>query len=465
MTLSNSLSYTGTFLKVNGAVLLIPAVVAYIYSENQVPFLIAGILSFLVGALLSRKPRVELTFMDAMLLSAVTLVLVSLFGAIPFYLTLDGNILEILVDGFFESVSGYTTTGLSVMHEDLPKSMLFLRALVQWIGGLGIIILALSALAYGTSTLYLYREEQESNRILPSVKKSARTVIKIYIFYSFVATVLLWLSGVDLYIAVTDAFTSLSTGGFSSGYVYRDTISEVLMIIFMLVGSVSFTVHYDLFSGDIKKIAKNIELGALFFILLLASMIFTMILINEGYALGDSVHNSVFNVVSALTTTGYNSIDFAGLSDIGKFFISVLMIVGGGMGSTAGGLKIMRVIVLFAGVFWLIKKMSLSEHAILPLKIGGTVYPIKELNTISLYFFMYVAILALSTFVLSVYGYATIDSFFVSASAIGTVGLSTINLAVLPILPKLLLTLSMLFGRLEIIPIIVLFSAILKRLR
>lgn len=460
MLLRKLLSYAGVFLKVNGLVMLSPSIVAYALGEDAIPFLAGGILCLAVGLILSRMPQGELSFSEAMVLSALTLLLVSFFGAIPYFFSFEGGVHRLLVDGFFESSSGYTTTGLSVMRDvnSFPRSLLFYRSMTQWVGGVGIVILAFSALSHGVSIIHLFRGEQEFNRFLPSVRHSARAIINIYFFYTVVGFILFWLSGLNPLISASNVFTSLSTGGFSSSdFVYSGFLSKILLVFLMLVGAVSFTVHFDVVSGNLGKAFKNVELRAFLFFILVGVVLFAGVLVSEGNALEYSLDKSFFNVVSALTTTGYSDIDFSSMSEAGKLLTSVFMVVGGGMGSTAGGLKVIRVMVLLGSVLWLFKKISYPKSVVVPFKVCGMVFDLTEVTYITIYFFVYVLVLFVGVIVLNLDGVSGVDGFFVSSSALGTVGLSTVDIYPLSAASKLYLSLEMLLGRVEIASMALLF--------
>lgn len=458
--------YLGLFVKINALVLAAPALVALYYDESTAPFLAAALISFAAGYLLSLHPKGDLNRGETMALSALTLMLVSFAGAIPFYMTLQGDPATVLVDGFFESVSGYTTTGLSVIDDlsVVPKSILFLRSLQQWIGGLGIMILAFSALMYGVSMLNLYREEH-GEKIMPSVKENARILVKIYVAYTVVGTLALALSGVGFFTALNNSLSLFSTGGFNaSDHVYSNGWGKALFILFMVSGSIAFKLHYRIFKRDLKTVFGNLELQALATLILIGCLIFPLALWSHGMPVQDSLEHGVFNMVSALTTTGYTNIDYSQASDLFKLLTTAYMLVGGGMGSTAGGLKLIRFIVLANAVWWFIRKSSYSPNAVVVLKLGDRVIKVDEIVSMALFFFTYACVLSAGTLVLAFHGVAAVDSLFVSASALGTVGLSSITISSLPLLPKLFLALEMILGRLELIAVIALAGYLVQTL-
>jgi len=468
MELRDTLGYLGLFLEINGVLLLAPVLIALYYNEDTLPFLLSFILSILVGRILTRYPRRELDLGNAMLLSVITLLVVSFFGAIPFFMTMKGSLIDVLVNGYFESVSGYTTTGLSVISnpDEYPTGVLFVRALAQWIGGIGIIVLCFSGLVReGISTISIYRSELGLDRIHPSLKRTVREINKIYIVYTLIGVLLLWISGMDLIDSLTQVLCAISTGGFafSESASYGNWISQSVIVVFMLIGATAFPLHYMLLNGRFREFLNSTEIKALIVLLLVGIGLFAVILYHDGMDAGDSIEHSVFNIVSALTTTGYSDMDFGDVHEFGPLLLIVMMLIGGGIGSTAGGLKLIRIAVLVKSVAWVMRKSTLSERAVVPLKVGGRVLEEKEVISTAVFFFIYIIIMIFGAIVLTGYDYSMVDALFVSSSAIGTVGLSTIEISTLPILAKIVLIIEMVAGRLEILPLMALIHYTIRR--
>ena len=468
MELRDTLGYLGLFLEINGVLLLAPVLIALYYNEDTLPFLLSFILSILVGRILTRYPRRELDLGNAMLLSVITLLVVSFFGAIPFFMTMKGSLIDVLVNGYFESVSGYTTTGLSVISnpDEYPTGVLFVRALAQWIGGIGIIVLCFSGLVReGISTISIYRSELGLDRIHPSLRRTVREINKIYVVYTLIGVLLLWISGMDLIDSLTQILCAISTGGFafSESASYGNWISQSVIVAFMLIGATAFPLHYMLLNGRFREFLNSTEIKALIVLLLVGIGLFAVILYHDGMDAGDSIEHSVFNIVSALTTTGYSDMDFGDVHEFGPLLLIVMMLIGGGIGSTAGGLKLIRIAVLVKSVAWVMRKSTLSERAVVPLKVGGRVLEEKEVISTAVFFFMYIIITIFGAIVLTGYDYSMVDALFVSSSAIGTVGLSTIEISTLPILAKIVLIIEMVAGRLEIFPLMALIHYTIRR--
>jgi len=466
--------YLGAFLLINGFLSLLPVLVALYYNEPPIPMLISSVTSCIFGVALMQSPKQELSFGDAMLLVSFSFLVLSFFGAIPFFMILEGDLLGVLIDGYFESISGYTTTGLTVLSNQMLKpsfefyhSIVFGRVLSEWLGGLGIIVIFMSILAKGgISTVYLHRIESSGSRIAPSIEHTARIIIRIYLFYTLIGAILLWISGLDFFHSIVGVMSVLSTGGFIGSLSRLSTVpwtTDLVLMLCMVLGAVPFALHYTIFSGDLKKFFQNVEIRTFFWVLSLSILILLSIVNSRGiYDIADVLHRSALGVVSAITSTGYSS---AGLENIGYmevFLLMILMLIGGCSGSTAGGLKFIRISVLIHAVQWLIKKYSLPETAVVPLKVSGRVFHNKELMNISLFFFIYVVLIFFGNAIFMLFGIAPMDAVFLSVSAQGTNGLSRIEIAPLPLIVKLVLIFQMIAGRLEILPVLALTGFAIK---
>lgn len=475
MYLKNTLGYLAVFLLISGVLSLLPVGVALYYAEDFIPLLLAALLSCLSGLLLLKKFKLEdLDFGEAMFLGALSFIVISLFGAIPFFMSLNGPLLERTVNSYFESVSGYTTTGLSIFPLACFRptfknyhSFIFRRTFSEWVGGLGVIILFLSILARGGhSTVYLYKLGEGAKRITPSVEHTARIIIRVYLFYTFIGAITLWIFSEDLFHSLTGIMSTLSTGGFiflDQGFTTLLQLHPELMdllALFMLIGAIPFTLHYFFFGGKLKKFFHNLEVTSLLWFLSLFTLLFILLgWLEIPFASGgiQLVHNSVIMVISALTTTGH-PLPFTAMSDLEKFLLLILVLVGAGAGSTAGGIKLIRVAILSKAVPWLTRKSSLPETAILPLKIKEKVFEEKELREIALFFFIYLVLVMFSCFVLLIYNQPLGNALLLSASAQGTSSVAPIDVRTLPVLAKIVLIFQMIAGRLEIFPILALIG-------
>jgi trk system potassium uptake protein TrkH len=462
MDFKSVFSYVGVILEILGILVLLPVIVSWIFNEGMhILFFVTAIISFVSGTILDKKLRKEeLTLSSAMVIAAMSFILVSIIGAIPYLSYLAP------LDAVFESVSGFTTTGLTVVTpENLPYSLLFWRSFTQWIGGIGILfIFLLLVRSPGISSCYLYKVEARVEKIEAGVYSSVKKIFTIYIFYTMIGIVLLMLAGMPVFDSVLNSFSSLSTGGFTpktnSIGAYQNPWIETVIIFLMVLGATSFFVHDKLLRRKIISYIKNPETRLFWFLILLFSVLLSVSFLSStpGFA---AVRNGIFHTFSALTTTGF-TVFGSSPEGMSVFMLIILMVIGGYAGSTAGGLKLVRSGVILKSISWLGKKISLPQEAVVPFKFGNKVVKDSELTIISFFVCIYILILCASTIILTCLGYSPINSFFEAASAQGTVGLSVISLNTMPWIGKLVLMMNMLLGRLEIFPFLVLLYTLYK---
>lgn len=447
------LSQLGVVLELTGMFMLVPVIVGGLFGEGYyLPFIIGAIASFAIGTILDRKfPRGELDFSSAMLLASISFILVSLVGAVPYLPLLTP------VDAVFESVSGFTTTGMTtVLPEQLPKSLIFWRSLTQWLGGIGILLIFMMMLpSLGMSSYFLYIVEGKE-RIKAGVYHSMRRISIIYASYTVIGVLLFALAGMSLFDAFSHSLTSVSTGGFStmngSLASFNNPFINTVACLLMILGATSFLVHDKLWNFRFMSYIKNPE-TRLFWA---AILIFSVLLIISGLG----IFPSMFHVISAVTTTGFTVSEIETATP--SFIISLIMLIGGFAGSTAGGLKLIRVFSIGKGLYWLGKKMLLPREAVVPFRLGGSFLRAPELLKIFLFVIAYMLLISITTIALSVMGYNPVDAFFQASSAQGTVGLSVIPVSTMPEAGKVLLMINMLLGRLEIFPFLALVLALFR---
>ncbi len=454
-------SYTGTLLEILGILILVPALISWIYSDGLYPaFFAAAIISFIFGTLLDKRfQKADLTISSAMVISALVFLLASLIGCIPFLFYAAP------LDAFFEASSGFTTTGLSVLNpETLAPSLLFWRAMTQWIGGIGIILIFILLVASpGISASYLYRAEGRTERIEPGIKNTVRKMFVIYGIYTFAGVLLLTAAGMPAFHSIMNTFTSLSTGGFTptnlSVAAYNSVFMEAILIVLMVLGATSFFIHDMILRKRFRDVLRNPEFR-LFWTLIVT---FTLLLLLSMITFPEGFRYSIFYAFSALTTTGMTNsvVPAAGLT---KLLLLLMMIIGGYAGSTAGGIKLIRAAVIGKSIPWIGKKISLPEEAVVPFKLGNKIFKNSELSVITLYVSIYLVILGASSVGLTILGYSPVDSIFQAASAEGTVGLSVMDTASMHPAGKLILIFNMFIGRLEIFPFMVLVYVVYRGL-
>ncbi|MBW6461937.1 MAG: TrkH family potassium uptake protein [DPANN group archaeon] len=457
--MKNVMSYVGLLLEIFSIFLILPIIVAYIYGESATPFFVTFTISIFLGIFLEKYfNRETLDISRGLVITALTFIMFSVLGAIPFLLMTTGEPLG-AVDALFESVSGFTTTGLTVFSdvESIPKSILFWRSEIQWVGGMGIIILFLSILSgLKTSSMALYSAQGYNERIEPTIKETSQKMIKIYLTYSLFGVFALYLTGLNLFEAIATMFSAISTGGFTVvNQFYTANWTLAIVSVLMILGSINFIIHDKIFKRKFDMIKENIEIRSFFATLIL---FITIILI-----VTKSLKLSLFQAISALTATGFSISDVSGFAPAIIFVTIIAMVVGSSSGSTAGGIKQMRLILAIKSIFWAIKKTTLPKDAVIPFKLGGKSIEDDVIKITQVFIFTYVAILIIGSLCLMGYGYAPIESLFQAASAMGTVGMSMIDVGAAVAGVKIILMVCMFLGRLEIFPILILIERIMNK--
>ncbi len=470
--------YLGVFLVVSGVLSFLPVPVALYYHEPILMLVIRIIVFWSVGMVFMHHPREHLDFRGAMFLIALSMLILPLIGVIPFFQMFEGGFFEVMVNGYFEGVSGYTTSGLTVFSQeqlspDSPSyrhSFVFSRTLMEWTGGLGIIVIFLSLLARGgMSTVFLYRVEG-GERIVPSIDHTTKIILRIYLFYTFTGAILLWLFDMSPLYALSTMMSVLSTGGFISlvGGINITPLAEIVILVFLILAAIPFTLDYVLLSGNLKKFFGHLEIRFGCWIMFFSLIFFMAASLTNGGNFLDSLHRNIILIIASITTGGYHLGILDGLHGSEIFLVIILMLVGGGAGSTAGGLKLIRVGVLSGAIRWFIKKLSLPESAVFPFKVGKNVFSGEELRNIALFFFIYVVLILFGTFSIIAWGVGADggvelqDALLLSVSAQGNVGFSTIDIMSQSLIVKLVLIFQMIAGRLEIFPILALIGCFVK---
>lgn len=453
--------------------LLISALVAFIYHEAMLPFLLAALVSVLVGVVFhfvgpGKDVKVTLHRKDAYLTVTLSWLLISGAGSLPYIIS---GAIPHYIDALFESVSGFTTTGSSILTniESLPKSILFWRSLTHWVGGIGIIVLVIIVMpilhigGYHLFTL----ESSLQEKILPKIKSVGVRLMLIYLVLTIVEILLLWLGEMNLYESVCHAFGTVATGGFSpkntsiAGY---SAYSQYVIMIFMLLAGTNFVIHYYLVKGKLSKIRENEEFGFYVSIVLLLGAILTFILFFQmDKSLEVAFRESFFQLISIVTCTGYATADYLEWPVYAWMLIFFAMFLGGSTGSTAGGIKMVRHLILLKNLKRIFKQL-LSPNAVLPIRLNGRSLKESANSSIMSFIVIYFLVFAIGTFLLV---FMKIDIKTAASSAatcmagigpgIGSVGPAG-NFAHLPAMAKFVLSLLMLFGRLEIYTILILFT-------
>lgn len=465
---------TGAVLIAVGLISLIAGIVPIIFNENGsiIWIIITCSIFFVNGSIFKIIGRTddETRTRHAMVIAALSWLLISLISTIPFYYIARIDFLS----AFFESVAGWTGTGLTMFSHPstLNHTLQFWRSFTQWIGGVGVIVLTLIVLARpGTGSFTLYRSEAREDKMRPSIISTVKTIWWIFLLYTAIGIALLYIAGMPLWDAVNHCMTGLATGGFSvkddsmAGY---STWAQIAIVIPMIMGAIAFSAHYDFLKGKIKKFFKDAQTQVLIFLLIIGALFLTYLNMPLYKSFLTSFKYSAFQFVSALTCTGFTNYNITSWGDQAKFLISIAMIIGGAAGSTAGGIKLFRLILLSKGVGWKLRSVFLPPKSTFRYKLGdkilGREEAIEEMSEAAVLSFLWVILLIIGIFVIMKTTNANLaDAMFEVCSAQGNVGLSVgiTGIGMNPV-AKLMLILNMWVGRLEIIPILVFIRAIIK---
>ncbi|HPE75890.1 MAG TPA: TrkH family potassium uptake protein [Draconibacterium sp.] len=462
----------GKSLFILTAALFATTLVALLFSEPVKPFLISGLIAFLFGLLLYifKRPSHEiesLTKKDASLIVSFSWIFFSLIGALPYIISQS---IPGFINAFFESMSGFTTTGASILTdiEILPKSILFWRSLTHWIGGIGIIVLVIvimPSLNMGSYNLFTF-ESSVQEKIQPKIKAVGRRLMLIYFLLTITEIFFLVLGNMNLFESVCHAFGTVATGGFSPKNTsiagYSPYIQYVIMI-FMLLAGVNFVLHYYFFKRDFKKIKENEELKFYLFVVFVVGIILTLSLyfkMNKPFE--ESFREAFFQIISIVTCTGFASADYLMWPSFAWTIIFLAMFLGGSTGSTAGGIKMARHLVLLKNIKRFFLQLQ-SPNAVKNLKLNNNIVSDENNRTILSFIVIYFLIFAFGSVLIVAFGVdgETAGSAVATCMAgigpgIGTVG-PVSNFAHLPDIVKIILSFLMLIGRLEIYTLIILF--------
>ena len=458
------LHYLGYIMQGLGIVLLVPILVALIYGEyiKVSAFLIPCFISFLLGTLFTKKLKKydKLRLKHGMLISSFAWLWASLIGATIMTLSLDIH----FVDALFENMSAWTGSGMTffVNVEILPKSILFLRSLEQWIGGLGIVIIFIGILIRsGTAASRLYKSEAREEKIKPNIANTLRKALEIYLIYTAAGIVLFILAGLPIFDAVNLTFTSISTGGMSIknanvGF-YQNSLVYIITMALMIIGATSFSIHYRIIKTKGKSVLKDVQFQLMICLIVIASVF--ILITNKMVPIEE-----LFTIVSAITTTGANVVppyELAMWSSSSLIILMVLMLIGGSSGSTSGGLKLIRVITVLKGMNLTVTNLVSPEGRVVSTRIGGKKINEREIKEASAYIALFLLFLICGWIIMTLYGYDPFTALFDIISLQSNNGLSTgIVFGGLPIPLKLTLIFLMWIGRLEIIPVLVVFRTI-----
>jgi trk system potassium uptake protein TrkH len=464
----------GVLLVVLGFSMLAPYAMQLMYSENSHSFVSSSFVTIFIGILFilaNLEKEFKLDLRQTFLFSTLAWLMVAIFGSLPFLLSPDKFTFS---EAFFESMSGITTTGATIITDldNSPKSILLWRAIMQWLGGIGIVVMAITILPLlkvGGMQLFKMEGPDSTEKILPRTIEVATIIISTYFTLTLLCGFFYWTFGMSIFDSISHAMTTIATGGFSThndsiGF-FKNSNIEVVASVFIILGSIPFISYLKFIRGNKSIFFQDVQIKGLIYLLLVSIIImfFYLLFINyESNAL-DKIRISSFNVISILSGTGYVTDDFGLWGKFSLIFFLFLMFVGGCAGSTACGIKIFRLQMLFIFLKNQVKKL-ISPNSIIIAKYNNQKISDNFINSIIIFIFSFLFLFFIIALLLSISGLDFLTSISGAASAISNVGpgLGDVigpngNYKAIPDLSKWILAIGMLLGRLELFAVLVLF--------
>ncbi len=464
----------GWIFLIYAALMILPLLTGLIYHENVFNFLLSIAITALLGLMLMiPKPCDKIIVArDGFVIVGLAWIGISLLGAIPF--TVSRSIPN-YIDALFETASGLSTTGASILQDfdGMPRADMFWRLFTHWIGGMGVLVFLMAVMPMsGEHSMHIMRAEVPGptvGKLVPRVRHTAQILYMIYVGMTISEMVCLLLAGMSFYDAVLHAFATAGTGGFSTnaGSIagFHNSAVEVVLTVFMLAFAVNFNLYYLLLIGSWRKALKNQELHRYAAIILIAVGLITFGICGTGnYTFRHGLHTAFFNVASILSTTGFGTVDFTEWPEYCKWIIILLMFCGGCAGGTGGGIKLSRIMILLRSLRAELQKM-VRPRTVVRVEMDGQRVEKQTVRAASTFVSLYMILLLVFAALVSLDGHDVATCFTASLSCLSNIGPGITkaigpagSFAVFSGRSKLLLTLAMLIGRLEIYPILVLFS-------
>lgn len=462
----------GKVLKIEGLLMLLPAIVGLIYRESCVwALFLTAALCIATGALLNMIKIQNHTFhsLEGYVSVALCWVVISVFGSLPF--VFSGEIPS-FVDAMFETISGFTTTGASILTnvEGMSYCMLFWRSFTHWIGGMGVLVFVLAVLPLsGDSNMYLMKAESPGpsiSKLVPRLKNTAMILYGIYTVMTIIEVVLLLCNGMPVFDALTTSFGTAGTGGFGikndsmAGY---NSAIQWIVTIFMILFGVNFNIYYLMLCKKWRDVLKSEELRTYIGIIMVSIIVITGYILTTYHTFGSALRHASFQVGSIITTTGFATTDFNLWPQVPKTILIMLMFVGACAGSTGGGIKVSRFVIMFKTVM---KEMFTfaHPHGVKKVKMDGHVIEHETVRSVNVFLVAYMLILALSTLLVGIDDFDFITNFTAIAATFNNIGPGlelvgpTQNFSIFSDFSKIVMSFDMLAGRLEIFPMLMLFS-------
>ncbi len=461
-------------MKVEGCIMIVPALIAVGKSENDSirAFLTTIIMLWLLGTILTsiKFKNKDIYAREGFVITALSWIVLSFFGAMPFYFS---ETIPSFIDCFFETVSGFTTTGATILTEieGLPLSILFWRSFTHWIGGMGVLVFLLAIIPMGGDrSMYIMKAEAPGplvGKLVPKVKSTAKLLYLIYIFLTIAEMLFLLIGGMPLFDSIVTAFSTAGTGGYSiknaSIAAYNSPYIEYVIAIFMMTFGINFNLFYLLIMKDFADIFKNEELKYYLGIIGVATLLITANIVSMYDSIEQAFRYAFFQVTSVITTTGFITQNFELWPEFSKTILVVIIMIGACGGSTGGGLKVSRLVIVLKMITQELKRM-VHPRSVNIIKLDGMKIEQETVDSVTSFFVIYIFLIFGSFILISVDNFDFTTSLTAVMTCVGNVGpgLGGVgpveNFSIFSPFVKLVLCMDMLLGRLEIFPLVMLFS-------
>ena len=468
------LRVTGFALLLEAACLLLPTLVAVIYREDPMPFLWSILILVVVGAALSLllKGRTSSNLLprDGFLTVGLIWTLFGVFGALPFRFSgLFGN----FVNCFFECISGFTTTGSSILTavEGLPYGLLFWRSFTNWLGGMGVLVLTAALLpSLGISSNFLIRAESPGpvkSKLVPRASQSSKILYSIYLALTVIEIPILRAAGLPWYDSIVASFSTAGTGGFSilnaSIGGYNNPAAEIIITVFLILFSINFAMYFLLLTRRFKQVLKSDELRFFLIVVVVSIAAITINIAPTFDSVGTALRAAAFQVASIISTAGFASVDFNLWPEFSRMLLVILMLIGACAGSTGGGMKCSRILVLIRSANREVRSI-IHPRSVSVVRLDGEPLSEQTVKTTQSYFIVYIFLIFVASLIVGIDNFSFGTTLTAVISCVGNIGpgLEAVgpmgNFAGFSDLSKLVLSFCMILGRLEMFPILVLFS-------
>ena len=462
----------GCVINIEALCMVLSLICAAVYKESQIwTFAICIVFCLFFGTLLSfKQPKNKTIYSkEGFIIVALSWVVISIFGALPF--VISGYIPNI-IDAFFETVSGFTTTGASILTdvEVLPKSLIFWRSFTHWIGGMGVLVFLVALLPLsGGSNMYLVRAESPGpsvTKLVPRVRSTAKILYGVYLLLTIIEIVLLLIGKLSLFDALTLSFGTAGTGGFgilNSGIASYSPYVQIVIGVFMVIFGIDFSVYYLLLMKRFTDAFRSQEVKVYLGIIAVSTILICSNTLSMFKNVGEALRHVFFQVASIITTTGYSTVDFDLWPSFSKSIIILLMFIGACAGSTGGGMKVSRIMIFIKRIT---KDIKIAAHpnTVAKVKMNGRTVDHEVVRSVNVYLAAYILIYVFSGLIISIDNFDFTTNFTAVAATINNIGPGfarvgpTQNFSIYSPLSTFILSINMLIGRLEIFPMLVLFT-------